>query len=147
MIASWPQPAETQELLERAGNGDDGAVNELFACHRAAVRRMISFQMDRALAQRLDDIDQDVMVEASRRLSTYLKNPTMPFHLWPRQLARDHIIAAHRSVDRLVRHHQRLPLGEGRVPAFLCHSVARWIGRLGDHLLVPEEVRRADHFR
>ena len=71
---------------------------------------MISFQMDRALAQRLDasDIVQDVMVEASRRLSAYLKDPVMPFHLWLRQLARDHIIAAHRkhrvaakrSVDR-----------------------------------------------
>jgi RNA polymerase sigma-70 factor (ECF subfamily) len=48
------------------------------------------------------------MLEASRRLDDYLANPAMPFHLWLRSLAQDHVIDAHRrhrlaqrrSVDR-----------------------------------------------
>jgi RNA polymerase sigma-70 factor (ECF subfamily) len=35
-------------------------------------------------------------LEASRRLPDYLRNPALPFHLWLRQIARDHLIDAHR---------------------------------------------------
>src|SRR5215211_3938791 len=66
--------------------------------------------LDRALAARVDasDIVQDVLLEAHRRLQDYLRKPAMPFHLWLRHIAKDHIIDAHRherlaqrrSVDR-----------------------------------------------
>jgi RNA polymerase sigma-70 factor (ECF subfamily) len=36
------------------------------------------------------------MIEAHRRLGQYLVNPTMPFQLWLRHIAQDHIIDAHR---------------------------------------------------
>ena len=57
---------------------------------------------------RAEDVVQDVMLEASQRLTDYLRNPGMPFHLWLRQLALDRIIDMHRrhrgaqrrSVDR-----------------------------------------------
>jgi RNA polymerase sigma-70 factor (subfamily 1) len=39
---------------------------------------------------------QEVLLEASRRLQDYLRNPAMPFHLWLRHIAKDHIIDAHR---------------------------------------------------
>jgi RNA polymerase sigma-70 factor (ECF subfamily) len=50
------------------------------------------------------------MLEANRRLGDYLANPTMPFQLWLRHMARDrlidahrrHRVAANRSVDREV---------------------------------------------
>ena len=71
---------------------------------------MIALRLDNQIAQRLDvsDVVQDVLVEASRRLQTYLENPGMAFHLWIRQIAKDRIIDAHRrhrvssrrSVDR-----------------------------------------------
>ena len=106
----WPEPGKTQELLLQAKNGDAEAVNQLLARHREALRRMVELRLDRALARRVDasDIVQDTLLEASQRLDGYLKDPGMPFHLWLRHLARDHIIDAHRrhrvagrrSVDR-----------------------------------------------
>jgi RNA polymerase sigma-70 factor (ECF subfamily) len=49
-----------------------------------------------------------VLLEAHKRIENYLKNPVMPFHLWLRHIAKDHIIDAHRrhrlaqrrSIDR-----------------------------------------------
>src|SRR5262245_11696254 len=94
----WPNAPETQELLDRAKAGEPTAVDRLLARHREPVRRMIDLRLDRALAARVDasDIVQDVLLEASRRLSEYLRNPAMPFHLWLRHIARDHIVDAHR---------------------------------------------------
>jgi RNA polymerase sigma-70 factor (ECF subfamily) len=106
----WPDSSQTQELLERAKAGDAPAVNALLDRHREALRRMIDLRMDRAIQQRVDasDIVQDVLVEANRRLDEYLKDPSMPFHLWMRHIARDRLIdayrrhrqAARRSMDR-----------------------------------------------
>ena len=83
-----------------------------------------------------DLIVQDVLIEANRRLRDYLANPTMPFQLWLRHMARDRLIDAHRrhrvagnrSVDREV------PLtaadGEDR-------SQADLLGRFADRELTP----------
>src|SRR5919204_4256776 len=94
-----PNSPETQELLQQARQGEGAAVERLLAQHRDALRRMIGLRLDPALAARLDasDVVQDVLLEASRRLKDYLRDPVMPFHLWLRHLARDHIIDAHRK--------------------------------------------------
>jgi len=94
----WPEPAPTEELLQRARAGEADAVDRLLDRHREAVRRMIGLRLDPALAARVDasDIVQDVLLEAHRRLSDYLRNPTMPFHLWLRHIAKGHMIDAHR---------------------------------------------------
>ena len=110
-----PQPADpapTQVLLDRVRDGDEAALNGLLARHRDAIRRMIDRRMDRVVQHRVDasDIVQDVLLEANRRLGDYLANPTMPFRLWLRHMARDRLIDAHRrhrvaasrSVDREV---------------------------------------------
>ncbi len=106
----WPEGDHTHQLLDRVRDGDSDAVNHLIDRHRQAVRRLVQMRMDQAIAQRVDasDVVQDVMFEASRRLSDYINNPVMPFHLWLRQLAKDRIIDMHRrhraarrrSVDR-----------------------------------------------
>lgn len=106
----WPETSQTQELLRRAGAGDRPALDALLERHRDPVRRMIGMRMDPAIARRVDasDIVQEVLLEASRRLAEYLRRPPMPFHLWLRHIARDHLIDAHRrhrrarrrSVDR-----------------------------------------------
>ena len=94
----WPNSPETQELLDRAKQGEAGAVERLLEVHREPLRRMVGLRLDPALAGRVDasDVVQDVMLEVSQRLADYLRNPLMPFHLWMRHIARDHMIDAHR---------------------------------------------------
>jgi RNA polymerase sigma-70 factor (ECF subfamily) len=135
-VAGDPQP--TQVLLDRVRRGDGAAVDGLLARHRESIRRMIDRRMDKGVQRRVDasDIVQDVLLEANRRLGDYLANPTMPFQLWLRHMARDRLIDAHRrhrvagnrSVDREV------PLtaadGEDR-------SQADLLGRFADRELTP----------
>lgn len=106
----WPDSDQTQELIRSAATGDDAAINALMDRHRGALRQMVQMRMDRAVSARVDasDIVQEILVEASQRLSDYVRNPGLPFHLWLRQLAKDQIIdtyrrhrvAQRRSVDR-----------------------------------------------
>jgi RNA polymerase sigma-70 factor (ECF subfamily) len=106
----WPDADETQGLLKRVEQADPGAAERLWERHREPLRRMIGLRLDHALGRRVDasDIVQEVMLKANQRLGDYLRNPVMPFHLWLRQIARDHVIdehrrhrvAARRSLDR-----------------------------------------------
>ncbi|MFO0964861.1 MAG: sigma-70 family RNA polymerase sigma factor [Gemmataceae bacterium] len=106
----WPETQPTQELLDRARRGEADAVERLLDRHREPVRRVIALRLDPAIVQRVDasDVVQDVLLEASRRLQDYLKNPVMPFHLWLRHIAKDHLIDAHRK------HHQAAKRGVER---------------------------------
>src|SRR5437588_8274715 len=101
----WPETPKTQEMLDRAKQGEADAVERLLTTHREPLRRMIDMRLDPALAARIDasDIVQDVLLEAHRRLSDYLRNPVMPFHLWLRHIAKDHVIDAHRRHRRAQR--------------------------------------------
>ena len=133
----WPQPADTQILLEQARGGDADAVEQLLARHREPVRRLIDLRLDPAIVQRLDasDVVQDVLLEASRRLKEYLQDPAMPFHLWLRHIAKDHIIDAHR------RHHQAQKRGVNREQSL---ARAGWMDRssmeLAGQLMDPERT-------
>jgi RNA polymerase sigma-70 factor (ECF subfamily) len=94
----WPDSVETRALLDRVGSSDEAAEDHLWKGHREPLRRLVELHLDRALRRRVDasDIVQDVLMKASRRLPEYLRCPTLPFHLWLRQIARDQIIDAHR---------------------------------------------------
>ena len=99
LIMNENNPLQDQ-LLTDAKSGSPDAVDRLISHHREPLRRMINNRIDPALSARVDasDIVQDVMLEAHRRLSDYLRNPeAMPFHLWLRHIALDHIIDAHRK--------------------------------------------------
>lgn len=97
----WPEHEVTQELVRQAAQGDQVAVNDLMERHRQALRKLIHFRLDRRIANRIDasDVVQDVLLEANNRLGEYVTGPSMPFHLWIRQLAKDRMIDLHR------RHH------------------------------------------
>src|SRR6516164_10877688 len=118
----WPDANTTLELLQQAKQGDAQAVDALLARHREPVRRMIDLRLDPAIAQRVDasDVVQEVLLEASRRLQDYLRDPVMPFHLWLRHIARDHIIDAHR------RHRQAQKRGVDREQPL---APAGWVDR------------------
>jgi RNA polymerase sigma-70 factor (ECF subfamily) len=137
-LAMWPDAAQTHELLEQAKKGDADAVDRLLAKHREPIRRMIDMRLDPAIVQRLDasDVVQEVLIEASRRLAEYLKAPPMPFHLWLRHIAKDHLIDAHR------RHHQAQKRGVDREqpihrPAWADHSSLELAAQLLDQDLTP----------
>jgi RNA polymerase sigma-70 factor, ECF subfamily len=134
----WPQGADTQQLLDQAKRGDDRAAQDLLARHREPVRRMIELRLDPAIVQRVDasDVVQEVLLEASRRLQDFLRQPSMPFHLWLRHIAKDHLIDAHRK------HHQAQKRGVNREqplnrPAWAAQSSLDLAGQLVDQELTP----------
>jgi RNA polymerase sigma-70 factor, ECF subfamily len=145
----WPDADETRNILHRAQLADPDAVDELWQRYRPALRRMISLRLDQAVMRRVDasDVVQDVLIKASERLGEYFRNPALPFHLWLRQIARDHLIDAHRrhrqaarrSVDREQRLHTR-PAGAG----YDDHSSLDLAAELRDRALTPaaEALRR-----
>src|SRR5436305_11159753 len=94
----WPNREQTDRLLDDARKGEPGAVDKLLGEFREPLRQVIGLRLDPVLARRVDasDIVQDVLIEANQRLTEYLKNPAMPFHLWLRHLAQDRIIDTHR---------------------------------------------------
>jgi RNA polymerase sigma-70 factor (ECF subfamily) len=146
----WPNREETDRLLDDARAGGSGAVDKLLAEFRDPLRRVIDLRLDPAVARRVDasDIVQDVLVEASQRLTDYLQKPDMPFHLWLRHLAQDRVIDTHRrhrlaqrrSVDReqavarpawaddreviLMRHHEALSNQEAAAALGLTEAAA-----------------------
>jgi RNA polymerase sigma-70 factor (ECF subfamily) len=89
---------DTDVLIGRVRNGDNSARQELLTRHRDRLRRMIAIRMDRRLAPRLDpsDIVQDVLADADRELSDYLRRRPVPFYPWLRQLAWDRLVEVHR---------------------------------------------------
>jgi len=148
MLANSPQ---TQQLLEQARQGDAAAVECLLQEHREPVRRMISLRLDPGIGQRVDasDVVQEVLLEASRRLRDYLKKPDMPFHLWLRHIARDHLIDAHRRHRAQKRGVQR---ERPAVPAaFADRSSIELAGQFIDQELTPasaairQEMQRRLH--
>ena len=102
--------ADTAELLSEAKAGNLSAINSLMSLHQNSLHQMVRLRLDKQIQRRVDvsDVVQDVLVEASRRLKTYLEAPVIPFHLWLRQIAKDRMIDAYRrhrgsakrSVDR-----------------------------------------------
>jgi RNA polymerase sigma-70 factor (ECF subfamily) len=94
----WPNQDETIRLLDGAERGDAEAVNRLLDRHRDSLHRMVACRLNPGVVRRLDasDVVQDALLTASKRLTEYLKNPSMPFHAWLRHLARDRLADAYR---------------------------------------------------
>jgi RNA polymerase sigma-70 factor (ECF subfamily) len=134
----WPSNETTQELLEQVRAGNSTAVDRLLEKHRDALRRLVDLRLDRRIRQRIDasDIVQDVLLDANRRLRAYAENPSMPFHLWLRQMARDRVIDAHRrhrgSSKRSVDREQ-----SANVPLGVDGSTMELAAQLSDQELTP----------
>ncbi|SIN72770.1 RNA polymerase sigma-70 factor, ECF subfamily [Singulisphaera sp. GP187] len=112
--------SETNRLLERVSEGDGQALELLLGRYRQRLRRMVAVRLDQRLRKRIDpsDVIQETYLEASARLTTYLRAPSMPFFLWLRFLTGQKLVTLHR-------HHlgvqmraagQEVALGQGLVP-------------------------------
>ena len=90
--------AETSRLLELVRAGDQAALNELFALHRARLRRMVELRMDRRLQSRVDasDVIQEAYVDVVGRLAEYLRQPAYPLFLWLRLIVGERLLKVHR---------------------------------------------------
>ena len=134
----WPEQQQTEQLLVQAKQGDQSAVNQLMERHRDALSHLVRMRLDQKILQRVDasDVVQDVLIEANRRLQTYLEKPVLPFRLWLRQIARDRIIDAHRrhrvSAKRSVDREQKLSAPRG-----YDQSSIHLASILGDNQLTP----------
>jgi RNA polymerase sigma-70 factor (ECF subfamily) len=133
----WPESEQTQELLRNAGAGDGDAVNRLMERHRESLRRMVQLRLDRALGARVDasDVVQEVLWEASRRLRDYIRDAKLPFHLWLRELAKDHLIDAHRRHRKAQR--RSVDRERALVAEFADRSSLDLAGQLRDNELTP----------
>ncbi|UCG17358.1 MAG: sigma-70 family RNA polymerase sigma factor [Phycisphaerales bacterium] len=107
--------AETEDLIRRASDGDEAAVEELLARYRDRLRQMVAVRIDPRLLGRFDasDVVQEALVEASRKLPEYLQDQPLPFYPWLRQIAwerlvdarRRHVQARKRAVGRQQQQH------------------------------------------
>jgi hypothetical protein len=90
--------ADTARLLEQARAGNQGALNDLFARHRARLRRMVDLRLDGRLQARIDasDVIQEAFVEAVSRLDEYLREPSYPLFLWLRLIVGERLLKLHR---------------------------------------------------
>jgi RNA polymerase sigma-70 factor, ECF subfamily len=90
--------SETNQLLEQAARGDQQMLETLLVRHRERLRRMIAARLDPRLKKRIDpsDVIQEAYLEASTRLDSYLRAPTMPFFLWLRFLTGQKVVTLHR---------------------------------------------------
>ena len=89
---------ETDQLLQRAAQGDPGSWHALLGQSRQRLHRMVAFRLDQRLQGRVDpsDVLQDAYLEAWQDLGTYMRQPAMPFFLWLRGIAGNKLRELHR---------------------------------------------------
>ena len=96
--ALMSEPNDSAELLRRAAAGDEGALTQVLDPQRQRLKRLIRLRLNRLLQGRVDESDvvQEVLLEASQRLSDYIDAPAQPFYVWLRLLAGRKLIDLHR---------------------------------------------------
>ncbi len=140
---------DTEDLLRRAGAGEDAARERLLTRHRERLCHVVSLRLDRRVLARVDpsDVVQEALADAAGKLSDYLRRRPLPFYPWLRELAlerliemhRRHIQARKRSVTCEVG--QSLPLTDESTLDLAGRLLAAE-GRPIDHLLRDELQRR-----
>jgi RNA polymerase sigma-70 factor (ECF subfamily) len=138
---------DTEELIERARNGDGAARQQLLVRHRDRLKHMVLLRLDRRLAARVDpsDVVQEALADAAGQLSEYLREQPVAFYPWLRRLAWEHLVQLHQrhlhAGKRSVRREERWELPE--------ESALELAGRLlgsgtspSRHVLRQEQRRR-----
>jgi RNA polymerase sigma-70 factor (ECF subfamily) len=94
-----PDPSATRKELEQAARGDQAAWAALLGRHQDRLRRLVALRLDPRLQRRLDveDVLQEVFLEAATHLADYLRHPAWPFFLWLRGIAGNVLLALHRQ--------------------------------------------------
>jgi RNA polymerase sigma-70 factor (ECF subfamily) len=137
---------DTEELIERARDGDGAARQQLLVRHRDRLKHMVQVRLDRRLAARVDpsDVVQDALTDAASQLSDYLRERPVAFYPWLRRLAWEHLVRLH---QRHLHAHRRSVLREEQLalPDESALELARRLlgsGTSPSGRLVRKEVRR-----
>jgi RNA polymerase sigma-70 factor (ECF subfamily) len=145
---STSDPDPSDELLRRAGAGDQHALAELFDRYRDRLRRMVRLRMDRRLQGRVDpsDVLQEAQVEILRRATAYAADPRLPPFLWIRFITGQRLMALHRHHlgARLRSAGQEIALHHGPMPQATSASLAEML--LG-HLTSPTQAAQRAEVR
>jgi RNA polymerase sigma-70 factor (ECF subfamily) len=91
-------PTLVDDLVRRATLGEEAALAELFASHRARLRRMIRLRLDRRLQGRIDpsDVLQDAYFDLAEKLPEYASRRSVPFFIWLRLVVGERLLRIHR---------------------------------------------------
>jgi RNA polymerase sigma-70 factor (ECF subfamily) len=139
--------ASTEDLLQRAREGNAEASQQLLALHRERLRHLIALRMDRRLAARLDpsDVIQEALADAWRQLPNYLEERPIAFYPWLRQVALDRLVLLH---NRHLRTQKRSLLREqGQPLAMPDESVLQLAQQLVASGTTPSGKMRRDELR
>lgn len=87
-----------ETLLQRAKEGDESSLAELFSLYKQQLRAMIAFRLDRNLKGRIDpsDILQEAYLDLAKRLSGFDPNK-MSFFVWLRLVTHERLLITHRQ--------------------------------------------------
>jgi RNA polymerase sigma-70 factor (ECF subfamily) len=93
-----PDSAQTCRLLERLGQGDRQALDELLTHYRQELRAFVEARLDPRVTARVDpsDVVQETQMELVRRIDDYLQRRPMPFRLWVRRTAHERLLDVHK---------------------------------------------------
>jgi RNA polymerase sigma-70 factor (ECF subfamily) len=91
-------PAEWDQL-RRAAQGDGRCLDELFTRYRPRLKRMVKLRLDPRVQGRVDpsELLQQTYLDTARQLADYLREPSLPFFLWLRQVAGRKLELVHRQ--------------------------------------------------
>lgn len=105
----------TDALIRQAASGDPNSFEQLFERHRGALRSLIRLRLDDDLARRVDvsDVIQETHLIAFQRFTEFSRRRPMPFGIWLRRTALEHLAYLHRyhvrTDKRSVRREYQLP--------------------------------------
>ncbi|MGQ0636848.1 MAG: sigma-70 family RNA polymerase sigma factor [Planctomycetaceae bacterium] len=88
----------TDELVNRVIHGDRDALAEIFGMYRDRLRRIVSFRLDPRLATRvdLDDVLQDIYLNAQQRQQYVLRESSGGLFVWFRLITQQTLADLHR---------------------------------------------------
>ncbi|MFO0891400.1 MAG: sigma-70 family RNA polymerase sigma factor [Isosphaeraceae bacterium] len=136
----------TDDLVQRAARGEEGALAELFDGYRGRLRRMVKLRLDRRLQGRVDpsDVLQDAYLDLSRKLEEYTARPAVPFFLWLRLVVGERLLRVHRQhLGAAMRDAEReISLNQGGMPQASSASLAAQL--LGRFTSASRAVARAE---
>lgn len=98
MAVPQEEPRETDELVNKVIHGDHHALAELFEIYRERLRRIAMFRMDPRIAGRVDvdDVLQEVYLNAAQRIGYALREASGGLFVWFRLLLNQTLADLHR---------------------------------------------------